>query len=152
MTKPSRSSTPGGSVRQLRVGENLRHAMADILSRDLVRDPVLAGVTITVSEVEVSPDLRNATVYVYPLLGKNQDEVVAALNRAVSFLRGRLATAVSLKYMPKLEFSIDPSFNEASKIDEILADPRVQRDIHSAALEPTADDDGDAPDPGHSGN
>lgn len=119
----------GGNVRLLRVGENIRHALSDILSRDEVQDPELVGVPITVSEVQVSPDLRHAIVYVVPLGGERAPEVVQALNRAAAFLRGRLAGAVHLKYLPKLVFRLDETFAEADRVERILRSEKVRRDL-----------------------
>ncbi|MGY8985012.1 MAG: 30S ribosome-binding factor RbfA [Sphingomonadales bacterium] len=117
------------SVRLLRVGENVRHAMADILCRDVVQDSDLRGVSITVTEAQVSSDLRYATIFVMPLAGKNQELVINALNRASGFLRGLLSQSVKLKYTPKLTFEKDRSFDEAQKIENLLNDSKVKRDI-----------------------
>ena len=126
------------SQRQLRVGEEIRHALSEILRRAHFRDPVLAEASVTVTEARVSPDLRNATVFVMPL-GGDIEPVVEALNRASAFLRGQLADAVRLKYMPKLNFVHDESFDEANRIDALLHSEAVRRD-----LDPAARDDGDA--------
>lgn len=128
------------SQRQLRVGEELRHALAAILKRDEVRDPDLQDVPVTVTEVRISPDLRQATAYVMPLGGGEVETVVAALNRARPFLRWRIARAVKLKYAPDIAFSADPSFDSSARIEELLRDPLVARD-----LAPGGDDE----DPGH---
>lgn len=116
-------------MRLLRVGETIRHALSTILIRDNLQDPVLSGVPVTVSEVRVSPNLRNATVFVLPLGGDNQDEVVEALQRVAPYLRGQLGGAVRLKYMPQLHFDLDRSFDEASHVEELLADPHVRQDL-----------------------
>ncbi len=116
-------------VRLLRIGENIRHALADVFSRDMVQDPDLNGVSITVTQADVSPDLRNATIYVQPLGGQNKIEVLKALNGASGFLRGQLATRVSMKYLPKLKFELDKSFDEADHINMLLKDSRVQADL-----------------------
>ena len=125
----SKGEEKGVSQRCLRVGEELRHYLARILERGELRDPELQGVSITVTEVRVSPDLRNATAYVMPLGGKNIETVVAALNRAGSFLRRQLAGAITMKYLPSLRFRADDSFSEAEHIESLLRDPRVARDL-----------------------
>lgn len=117
------------SQRQLRVGEEIRHAMSAILARGDLRDPVLAGQSITVSEVRVSPDLKNATCFVIPLGGVDMGEVVAALKRAAAFLRGQLAREVQLRHVPGLQFQADLSFDEAGRIDSVLRRPEVARDL-----------------------
>jgi ribosome-binding factor A len=117
------------SVRLLRVGETVRHALSDILSRDIVQDPDLTGVSITVCEVQVSPDLRNATVFFLPLGGENRKEVEAALNKTSGFIRGLLSKTIHLKYMPKLKFELDRSFDEASRISALLEDEKIKRDL-----------------------
>jgi ribosome-binding factor A len=108
------------SQRQLRVGEELRHALATIVERGELRDPDLAGHPLTVTEVRASPDLRNATVYVVPLGGGDAGPIVAALNRAKSFLRRRVAGEVRLKFAPDLKFEADTSFDQAERIEELL--------------------------------
>ncbi|HAA91980.1 MAG TPA: 30S ribosome-binding factor RbfA [Rhodospirillaceae bacterium] len=117
------------SVRQLRVGEELRHILAEILARGDLRDPDLAGRSITVSEVRVSPDMRNATVFVLPLGGGEEKIVVEALGRAASYLRGEVGRKLHLKYLPQLSFLSDDSFDNATQIDKLLADPAVARDL-----------------------
>jgi ribosome-binding factor A len=124
----SRVDRPVGQ-RQLRVGEELRHALARILERGEVRDPVLATVAITVTEVSLSPDLRQATVFVMPLGGREETSVVWALTRARGFLRRRIAQSVYLKFVPDLAFRVDRSFEQADRITRILRDPAVARDI-----------------------
>ena len=119
----------GPSQRQLRVGEELRHALAWILERGEVRDPDLKGVSVTVTEVRVSPDLRNATVFVLPLGGGETAAVVTGLTRARPFLRRQVANAVRLKFVPDIRFRADPSFDEARRIDTLLRDPAVARDL-----------------------
>ena len=119
------------SQRQLRVGEELRHSLAWILERGEVRDPGLHGMSVTVTEVSVSPDLRNATVFVVSLGGEDMDGALGALNRAHAFLRGRIAKDVKLKYVPKLSFKADTTFDQADRIDRLLHDPRVARDLVS---------------------
>ncbi|MCH7937698.1 MAG: 30S ribosome-binding factor RbfA [Proteobacteria bacterium] len=125
----SKGDAKAPSQRQLRVGEELRHALAWILKRGDIRDPGLAGVAVTVTEVRVSPDLRNARVFVMPLGGGEIEDVVAALNRAAPFLRWRMGKVVKLKYMTGLNFIADRSFDQAGRIDDLLKDPSVARDL-----------------------
>lgn len=122
-------------MRLLRVGETVRHALSDILRRDSLQDPALSGTPVTVSEVRVSPDLRHATIFVLPLGGDNQDAVVEALQRAAPYLRSQLARAVRLKYLPQLQFELDHSFDQASHVDELLADPHVRQDLDQQDLD-----------------
>ncbi|TCT11985.1 ribosome-binding factor A [Tepidamorphus gemmatus] len=119
----------GPSQRQLRVGEMLRHALAEILQRGDVADPMLEAVAVTVPEVRVSPDLKHATVYVMPLGGRHVGEVVAALDRHARYLRGQLARKVTLKFMPDLRFEIDRTFDAADHVDRLLRTPEVVRDL-----------------------
>ena len=140
-----RSSSPrergtGPSQRQLRVGEMLRHALADVIRRDEIRDPELAGVSVTITQVKPSPDMRYATVYCEPLGGKNGKAIVAALNRHKGFLRGEMGHRIAMKFTPDLRFVEDQSFAEAEKIETILKSPEVQRDLA------TPDDDQDEED------
>jgi len=130
-----KSSAPGGSQRQLRVGETVRHAIADILAHGSVHDPDLEGHIITVPEVRMSPDLKLATVYVMPLGGKDTDVVLAALARNKKFLRGEVAHRVNLKFAPDLRFRVDDRFDEAERIEKLLRTPQVARD-----LKPESDD------------
>jgi ribosome-binding factor A len=127
--KNHRDSTPGGSQRQLRVGELVRHAVSDLLTRGEVHDPVLEGHLITVPEVRMSPDLRLATIYVMPLGGKDIDEVLEALERNKRFLRGEIARHVNLKFAPDIRFHTDERFAEAERIEKLLRTPAVQRDL-----------------------
>lgn len=127
-----RHSRAGGNVRLLRIGESVRHALADILNRDVIQDPDLAGVAVTVTEVQVSSSLRHATCYVVPLMGENQDAVIEALNRAGRFLRGQLGGMIQTKYLPELRFELDKSFDEAGRIADLLASPAVRRDLGAA--------------------
>ncbi len=122
-------SLTGPTQRQLRVGEMIRHAFADILIRSAIADPELQGKPITVTEVKVSPDLRNAAIYVLPFGGGDRQALTAALARHQRFLRGELAKRVDLKYMPNLSFQIDETFDEAERIDAILRSPVVKRDL-----------------------
>ncbi len=122
----------GPSQRQLRVGEMLRHALSQILVRNEIRDPDLEGVSVTVTQVKPSPDMRHATAFVEPLGGKNAKQIVAALNRHKAFLRGEMGHMIDLKFTPDLRFIEDQSFSEAQKIEDILKSERVQRDLKAS--------------------
>jgi len=132
---------PGPSQRQLRVGEEIRHILAEILSRQDLRDPGLVDAAITVSEVRVSPDLRNATVFVWPLGGANLEAVLAGLGRAASFLSARVVKIMRLRSAPRLSFVADASFEEAGRIERLLRRPEVARDLVQADLSDRSDDD-----------
>jgi ribosome-binding factor A len=121
--------TPGGSQRQLRVGELVRHALADLLMRGEVHDPVIEGHLITIPEVRMTADLRLATVYVMPLAGRDTDDVIAAFERNKKFLRGEVAHQINLKFAPDLRFRVDDRFEEAARIDKLLRSPEVKRDL-----------------------
>ena len=118
--------------RQLRVGEEIRHVLAAIFGRGELRDPDLAGVSITVSEVRMSPDLRHASAYVMPLGGGDSTKIVKALSRAAPFLRGEIARAIRLRHAPSVAFVADTSFDEASRIESLLRLPAVRRDVQPA--------------------
>ena len=124
-------TVPGApSQRQLRVGEQVRHALADILARGEIHDPVIEGHIITVPEVRMSPDLKLATAYVMPLAGKDEEAVVAVLNRLAKAFRGALAKRLrEMRSRPEVRFRIDDRFDVASHIDSLLNDPRVKRDL-----------------------
>jgi ribosome-binding factor A len=122
-----RMKEPG--QRQLRVGEELRHALSRLLQRGELRDPALQDVTVTVTEVRVSPDLKNATAYVMPLAGRRSAEVMAGLGRCAGYLRSQLARAVPLRFTPNLAFALDTSFDHANHINELLHRPEVARDL-----------------------
>jgi ribosome-binding factor A len=124
-----KKSTPGGSQRQLRVGETVRHAVADILAQGSVHDADLEGHIITVPEVRMSPDLKLATIYVMPLGGRDTDVVIAALERNKRFLRGEIAQRVNLKFAPDIRFRVDDRFDEAERIEKLLRTPAVQQDL-----------------------
>jgi len=126
-----KSSASGGSQRQLRVGEQLRHAMADILAQGNVHDADLEGHIITVPEVRMSPDLKLATIYVMPLGGRDTGIVIAALERNKKFLRGEVARRVNLKFAPDLRFRVDERFDEAERIEKLLRTPAVRRDLEN---------------------
>jgi len=121
------------SQRQLRVGEEIRHALAEPLLHGELHDPALDGVSITVTEVRVSPDLKNATAFVMPLGGVEADEVVGALNHAAPYLRGVVAKRVRLRHAPRLGFRLDTSFDEGDRIDRLLASEKVRRDVEDGA-------------------
>jgi ribosome-binding factor A len=132
MSRPSHSPrhpSRGPSQRQLRAGELVRHALVEILREEDLEDPALAGVSVTVTEVRMSPDLKHAVCFIEPLGGAHAAEVVAALNRSARFLRGRLGHAIELRFTPDLKFIHDESFDAADKLSRLLADPRVRRDV-----------------------
>lgn len=126
-----RGAKPPGQ-RQLRVGEEIRHALASVFERGDLRDPELAGRPLTVTEVRVSPDLRNATVFVVPLGGGDVAPLLAGLKRSKPFLRHALAKSVDLRMVPDLWFEADRSFEQVSRIEAILAKPEVRRDVEAA--------------------
>jgi ribosome-binding factor A len=131
MAKGRKRETSGNTPtqRSLRAGELVRHAVADILSRGDVHDPVLEGHLITVPEVRMSSDLRLATVYVMPLGGKDTKDVLAALDRNKKFLRGEVAHRVNLKFAPDIRFLLDERFDEAERINKLLRTPAVRRNL-----------------------
>ncbi len=128
-----RDGPSGPSQRQLRVGEALRHALAEVLYRNEIRDPDLDGVSVTITQIKPSPDMRYATVYCEPLGGQNAKQIVAALNRHKGFLRGEMGHLITMKFTPELRFVEDESFAEAQKIEDILRSERVSRDIAADA-------------------
>jgi ribosome-binding factor A len=117
------------SQRPLRVGEAVRHALVEVFARGHIRDPDLADVSLTVSEVRMSPDLRQATAFVLPLGGGESATILKALKRAAPYLRGEVARLVDLRYAPELRFIADSSFDTAGRISAALAQPEVQRDL-----------------------
>lgn len=121
------------SVRLLKVGERVRHIISEILARQLVHDEVVSSANILVSEVRMSPDLRNATVYVKPLLGVEEDLILSALLKNTAFFQREVAKRLGLKFAPKLKFRMDESFEEADRIERILNDPKVVRDLSDQA-------------------
>lgn len=129
----SRSGGRTPSQRQLRVGEEVRHGLARILGRGDFADPQLASMSITVTEVRVSPDLKQATVFVTPLGGEGLASAVGALNRAAGFIRGQLAGELVLKSIPRVVFKADQSFDAADRLRGVLNRPRVRQDIDAAA-------------------
>ena len=124
-----RDSAPGSSQRQLRVGELVRHAMAEMLTRGDVHDPVIEGHLITVPEVRMTADLRLATIFVMPMGGRDAEEVVAAFERHKKFLRAEIAHRINLKFAPDIRFRVDERFAEAERIDKLLRSPEVKRDL-----------------------
>src|SRR4051812_9040524 len=128
--------------RQLRVGEELRHLLAELLRPGELRDPALHDANVTVTEVRLSPDLRNATAFVMPLGGANAEEIIAALRRSAPFLKGRLARLIELRHMPNLVFALDNAFDSAARISALLARPEVERDLHPDAEDNGEDHDG----------
>ena len=134
MSNRDKGRAPSGkppSQRQLKVGETIRHALAEIFARGEIIDDVLSRHSLTVPEVRMSPDLKLATVYVMTLGGGEAEEAVAHLDKHKRYLRGLLAKQISMKFMPELRFKVDTSFGEASRIDELLARPEVARDLDS---------------------
>lgn len=131
------------SQRQLRVGEELRHGLAELLERGDMRDPVLREARITVTMVDVSPDLRNATAFVVPLGGEHADEILAAMRRAAPFFRARLAKMIDLRFAPEIRFELDRSFDNAARIEKLLHDPEVQRDLQHGEGEDAGDEERD---------
>ena len=129
MRQNPRHEGHGPSQRQLRVGELIRHALADILQRGEVHDPALEGMVVTVPEVRVTPDLKLATVFLMPLGGKGADTVVDVFDRNKRFLRGEIAHRINLRYAPDLRFQLDTSFAEGDRVDALLRRPEVKRDL-----------------------
>lgn len=119
----------GHSQRQLRVGEELRHLLADLLERGNMRDPDLRGASITVTSVDVSPDLRNATAFVMPLGGQDEARLMAAMRRAAPWFRARVGERAGLRHAPEIRFELDKTFDEADRIGALLRRPDVARDI-----------------------
>jgi len=119
----------GPSQRQLRAGELIRHALVEVLREEELQDEAMKGVSVTVTEVRLSPDLRHASVFVEPLGGGHAREVVAALNRHAKFLRGRLGHGIDMKFTPELKFLHDVTFDEAARMAKLFDDPRVREDL-----------------------
>lgn len=117
------------SVRVLKVGERVRHILSELLARGEVHDDVVSAANISVTEVRLTPDLRHATAYVKPLLGASEDEIVHALRQNTAFLQREVAKRLGLKFAPKLRFRKDESFAEADRIEALLRDPKVARDL-----------------------
>ena len=129
------AAASGPTQRQLRAGELMRHALVEILREEDIADPALAGVSVTLTEVRMSPDLRHAICFIVPLGGGHASEVVDGLNRHAKFLRGRLGRTIDMKFTPDLKFVYDDTFDEASRMNRLFDDPRVRQDL--------AHDDGD---------
>lgn len=125
--------------RQLRVGEELRHALAQLLRPGELRDPALHEASVTVTEVRMSPDLRNATAFVMPLAGGKADEIMAGLERSTGFLKARIGRNLGLRFTPNIVFAFDRAFENAERITDLLANPAVERDLHPSDAE---DEDG----------
>jgi len=138
-----RSANKAPSQRQLRVGEMLRHALSDVLRRGELRDPDLAQVSVTITQVKPSPDMRYATIFCEPLGGKNAKTVVAALNRHKGYLRGEMGRLIALKFTPELRFLEDESFAAAQKIETLLKSSRVARDLSTPQANDMPDEDVD---------
>ncbi|AMB45822.1 MULTISPECIES: 30S ribosome-binding factor RbfA [Methylobacteriaceae] len=141
----AQKQTPSGPTqRQQRVAELIRHALAEVLQRGDIQDPVLGSHVVTVPEVRMSPDLKLATAYVMPLGGQDEAPVIAALERHKKILRQEVARRVNLKFAPDLRFRRDETFDEAARIDQLLRSEKVQRDLESA---PREDDEGEPDSP-----
>ena len=132
MARPSSSPRPapkGPSQRQLRAGELVRHALVDIFREEEINDPVLKGVSVTITEVRMGPDLRHAMVFVEPLGGENAAEVTKALNKHVKFVRGHLGHMIDMRFTPDLHFRHDETFTEAARMAKLFDDPKVRQDL-----------------------
>ncbi len=132
MKKPALTGRPapkGPTQRQLRAGELVRHALVGIFREEEINDPVLAGVSVTVTEVRVGPDLRHAQVFVEPLGGENALEVTKALNKHSKFIRGHLGRSIELRFTPDLHFRHDETFSEAARMARLFDDPKVRQDL-----------------------
>lgn len=129
MAKHNDTGPEGRSVRLLRVGEQFRHILSELLARDEVHDVVLNSHSVSVTEVRMSPDLRHATAFIKPLLGANEEKVLKALRTNTAFFQKEVASRVSMKYAAKLKFLADDSFDQATHIEGLLAQPKVQQDL-----------------------
>ena len=147
MTRTHGSRPP--SQRQLRVGEEVRHVLSALFLRRDFRDPALQALNVTVTEVRVSPDLRNATVFVTPLGGDHPGETVSKLKRASAYLRSQVAHELQLRYAPTLAFAADTSFDAANRIDALLHSPEVARDLEAHQGEDGESDENDGQDGKH---
>ena len=133
--KPASRRPPGPSQRQLRAGELIRHALVEVLRTEDINDETLSGVSVTLTEVRMGKDLRHARCFVEPLGGDDAPTVVKALNRHSKFLRGLLGRSIDMKFTPELTFVHDESFNEATRMEALFADPKVARDLGKATAE-----------------
>jgi ribosome-binding factor A len=133
MAKHNDTGPEGRSVRLLRVGEQFRHILSELLARDEVHDDVLNSHSVSVTEVRMSPDLRHATAFIKPLLGANEEKVLKALRTNTAFFQKEVASRVSMKYAAKLKFLADDSFDQATHIEGLLAQPKVQQDLTDSA-------------------
>jgi ribosome-binding factor A len=124
-----RDQSAGASPRQLRVGELIRHALAELFSRGEIHDPVIETHMITVPEVHMSADLRLATIYIVPLGGRDEQKVLDALEANKRYMRGEIARRINLKFAPEIRFRVDDRFDEAERIEKLLQTPEVQRDL-----------------------
>ena len=129
MARHNDTSPEGRSVRVLRVGEQVRHVLSELLTRGEVHDDVLSSTTVSVTEVRMSPDLRHATVFVKPLLGRQEDVVLKALRTNTAYFQREVAQCVRMKYAAKLKWLADDSFDTGSHIDRLLSDPKVAQDL-----------------------
>ncbi len=155
--KPKSKSTAGlASQRQLRASEMIRHALVEVMRENEIRDPALVGVSITVAEVRLSPDLKHATCFVEPLgagvdtsdTAGHVDEIIKALNANAKFLRGALGRHIDMRFTPDLKFRHDESFEAAARLNRLLDDPRVRAD----SFVPPVEDEDDTPDVSDTGN
>ncbi|MBY0619744.1 30S ribosome-binding factor RbfA [Sphingomonas ursincola] len=140
MARHNDTSPEGRSVRVLRVGEQVRHVLSDLLMRGEVHDDVLSSTTVSVTEVRMSPDLRHATVFVKPLLGRQEDVVLKALRTNTAYFQREVAQRVRMKYAAKLKWLADDSFDTGSHIDRLLSDPKVAQDLGGDGDEDGGDD------------
>jgi ribosome-binding factor A len=129
MAKRQDHTSEQQSVRVLKVGERVRHILSELLARQEVHDEIVSAANIAVTEVRMTPDLRNATAYVKPLLGTDEDEVITALRQNTAYLQREVAKRLGLKFAAKLKFKPDESFDEADRIEKLLSDPKVARDL-----------------------
>jgi ribosome-binding factor A len=142
MARPP-SSPEARKVRLLKVGEQVRHVLSDLLTRQQVHDAVLAGTTVSVTEVRMTPDLRQATAYVKPLLGADEEAVLKALRTNTAYFQREVAGRLKLKYAAKVRFESDETFDEAARIEALLRDPKVARDLAAPTADESSEEAGD---------